>query len=288
MIQRQRSCFLLLTLLLYFNITLAQESKKGTQIEQQRKRKEAKDSFESASAFYKTGEYEKALENFKLAYSLTLEPSILFNIGQCQRQLNQFNEAIKAYKTFLRESPQDPLVENANARIKELEEELNRLKLLGSIQVFTNPDGARVFIDDKDVGTAPIQAKNINSGEHTISVKQEGFYPYELRFELQPGQAFSIRAPLRSKDERDLLRPKYFYLTSAGTGTLGSALGITSLLFAIEANNRQLQPDQEFEPLFNKSKGFSVASQVLLSAALVAGTSGFFLSLFEKKAARRN
>ena len=280
-------CVLLLTL--HASLAPAQETtKKGSQAEQQRKIKSAKESFAAASASYKTGDYEKALEGFKLAYALTLEPSILFNIGQCQRQLNQLSEAIKAYKTFIREAPRDPLVENANARIKELEDELDRLKLLGSIQVFTNPEGAQVFIDNKEVGAAPIQAKNVSAGEHTIAVKQEGFYPYELRFELQPGQAFSISAPLSPKDDRDLLRPKYFYLTSAGSGTLGAAFGVGALLFAKEASARQGQPDQEFESLFNKAKGFGIASEALLGTALVAGTSGFFLYLFERKAARRN
>jgi tetratricopeptide (TPR) repeat protein len=266
----------------------AKDPKGPSKQEQEKKLQEAKRLFEEASIQYKTGEYELALEGFKGAYLISQEPAILFNIGQCQRQLNQFDEAIKAYKTFIRDAPQDPLTENAKTRIKELEEELAKLAKLGSIQVLTNPDGALVFVDEKEIGKAPIQLKNVNAGEHTILVQQSGYYPYELRFELQPGQAFSVRAPLRvEEDERDLLRPKFFYLVTAGTGTLGAAFGAASLLFINAAKQKQLEPGPEFIETREKAVVFGLTAQVLLGTALVSGTSGFFLSRFEKKAALR-
>ena len=52
---------------------------------------------------YNLGEYAKALDEFKAAYLGKPDPAFLFNIGQCQRQLAQFEDAARSYRAFLRE-----------------------------------------------------------------------------------------------------------------------------------------------------------------------------------------
>jgi len=53
---------------------------------------------------YNLGEYGEALDAFKAAYREFEEPSFLFNIAQCQRALDQKREAVRSYRTYLRES----------------------------------------------------------------------------------------------------------------------------------------------------------------------------------------
>jgi tetratricopeptide (TPR) repeat protein len=289
------SSLLILHLSLCSSAVLAQEKpKKKTEDPKKAadpKLEEARRLFDEASIQYKTGDYQQALESFKQVYALTQEPSILFNIGQCQRFLGQPEEAVKSFRTFLRDAPENPLVENAKLRISEIEAEIAKQSALGSIQVMTNPEGAKIVIDEKDMGPGPIDMKDVPSGEHTISVKKDGFYPYELRFELQPGQAFSIRVPLREEakplpEKFDPLQPKYFYMAAGGTGVLGTVFGVASVIFVSKARQKQeLADGSDFFGEVQTAKQLKVPSVVLLGTSLVAATSGLFLRLAEKKKA---
>src|SRR5437763_950658 len=66
----------------------------------------ARDAFQRGIEHYNLGEYQPALEAFKEAYRNYSDPTFLFNIGQCQRQLGEKRGAIASYKAYLRESPE--------------------------------------------------------------------------------------------------------------------------------------------------------------------------------------
>jgi tetratricopeptide (TPR) repeat protein len=53
---------------------------------------------------YNLGEYEAALDAFTTAYNEYADPSLLFNLAQCHRQLGHKEKAITLYKSYLRES----------------------------------------------------------------------------------------------------------------------------------------------------------------------------------------
>jgi tetratricopeptide (TPR) repeat protein len=248
---------------------------------------QAQRKFEQAQMFYNAGEYAKALELFKEAYLLTSAVDLLFNIAQCHRQLDQLDEARKSYNRVFHGSSEPAIIEQAKSWIESIDKEIAKRNALGSIQVLTNPDSAIVFIDEHRIGAAPIDLGNIAPGEHTISVQQEGFYPYELRFELQPGQAFSIRVPLRPEvktEERDLLQPKYFYLGAAGSGALGLAFGGTALGFSLKANEQQKIPGiDNIEDTMRTAEQLSIVSNVLVGLSVAAISSGFFLKKAQKQ-----
>jgi tetratricopeptide (TPR) repeat protein len=68
----------------------------------------AREAFRIAIRHYNLDEFKEALESFKEAYRSFDDPSFLFNIGQCERQLGQKQEALHSYKAYLRESPSAP------------------------------------------------------------------------------------------------------------------------------------------------------------------------------------
>lgn len=80
---------------------------------------EARRLFDEAEVHYKLQEFETALSKYKESYRLTLAPALLFNIGQCYRQMERYEEALKAYQSFLREQPDTP----NRARVEELIQE---------------------------------------------------------------------------------------------------------------------------------------------------------------------
>jgi tetratricopeptide (TPR) repeat protein len=54
---------------------------------------------------YNLAEWEDALKDYTEAYRLHPDPSFLFNIGQCHRQLNHHQEAVTFYRAYLRNVP---------------------------------------------------------------------------------------------------------------------------------------------------------------------------------------
>ena len=66
----------------------------------------ARAAFKSGSQHYNLGEFQQALESFRDAYRNYDDPSFLFNIGQCERQLGHKREAVREYRAYLNNAPE--------------------------------------------------------------------------------------------------------------------------------------------------------------------------------------
>ena len=81
----------------------------------------ARASFVSGTSHYDLAEYQQALVDFKEAYRNVPDPTFLFNIAQCHRQLGQNDDAIRFYSTYLSKVPQAPNQREVRAMIVKLE-----------------------------------------------------------------------------------------------------------------------------------------------------------------------
>ncbi len=75
----------------------------------------AKTVFDEGNAHYKIGEFEHALDKYKLAYRIKPLPAFQFNIAQCHRKLGQHKEAVAMYQAYLVDVPDatnKPLVDS--------------------------------------------------------------------------------------------------------------------------------------------------------------------------------
>lgn len=61
--------------------------------------------FAEGNQHYNLGEFQQALDKYKLAYRVKPLPAFQFNIAQCHRKLNQHGEAIAMYQAFLVDVP---------------------------------------------------------------------------------------------------------------------------------------------------------------------------------------
>ena len=87
-------------------------------------RNAAREAFRRASQHYKLGEFKEALQDFKAAFRAYEDPTFLFNIAQCERQLDQRDEAIRQYKMYLAEAPNAANREEVKAVVARLEHEV--------------------------------------------------------------------------------------------------------------------------------------------------------------------
>lgn len=59
----------------------------------------------------------------------------------------------------------------------------------GSARVLADVDGAKVFLDGTEMGTVPLDIKDIKPGEHILTVKAPGYMPNEKRITVGAGSA---------------------------------------------------------------------------------------------------
>jgi tetratricopeptide (TPR) repeat protein len=86
----------------------------------------AKGFYEDGLKQYNLGHFEKALADFESAYQVLPDAVFLFNIGQCHRALGRSQEALLAYRAYLREAPNAPNREEVERLRTELEQTLER------------------------------------------------------------------------------------------------------------------------------------------------------------------
>jgi tetratricopeptide (TPR) repeat protein len=65
--------------------------------------------YDRGVGLYNTGQYDRAIEEFRGAYELKQVPIILFSLAQAHRKAGHYKEAIETYERFLGSDPKEQL-----------------------------------------------------------------------------------------------------------------------------------------------------------------------------------
>lgn len=68
-----------------------------------------KEKYERAVTTFKSGQYDKAIEQFQELYQEKPVPILLFNLAQAHRKATHYKEALDLYERFMREDPKNQL-----------------------------------------------------------------------------------------------------------------------------------------------------------------------------------
>ncbi len=85
--------------------------------------KSAKRHFDRGQKLFNLGKFDEALDEYQQAYEAKSIPAILFNIGQCYRNLGDFDAAVFSFKKYLKLEPEAENREQVEEYIEELETE---------------------------------------------------------------------------------------------------------------------------------------------------------------------
>ncbi len=85
--------------------------------------KSAKRHFDRGQKLFNLGKFDEALDEYQQAYEAKSIPAILFNIGQCYRNLGDYASAIFSFKKYLKLEPDADNRDQVEEYIAELEEE---------------------------------------------------------------------------------------------------------------------------------------------------------------------
>ncbi len=134
---------------------------------------EAARHFERAVTLYGETDYQGALVEFRRAYALSPNPTVLYNIGEAEFQLQDYAGALAAFSRYLAEAPPGA------GRRGEVESNLEVLRgRVGHLGVVTAPPGADVAIDDVPIGKTPLAERAVVSvGHRKVAASLPGHPP---------------------------------------------------------------------------------------------------------------
>jgi hypothetical protein len=143
---------------------------------------------------YEQGDVADALEKFQAAYAAYPSPKLMFNIGQCNRDLSRPVEAVEAFEKFLAgaadASPE--MATDARKAVTQLQ------KKLGRIQIDCETAGAEVSVDGKSVGLAPLpELIWVTPGRHQVTAKHASAAPAIEDVDVTAGSATAVTMRLR-------------------------------------------------------------------------------------------
>lgn len=123
--------------------------------------REAARHFEHAVTLYRETDYQGALVEFKRAYALAPNPTVLYNIGESQYQIQDYAGALATFTRYLGEAPPGA------AHRAEVENNVDVLRArVGYLTIATVPAGADVSVDDVPVGKTPLTQRVLASVGH--------------------------------------------------------------------------------------------------------------------------
>jgi len=71
-------------------------------------------------------------------------------------------------------------------------EKQERPRGVGKIEISSQPDGATVFLDGKEVGETPYSLENIKTGDHTVKIVKKGYSDYETKVSVLENRTSTI------------------------------------------------------------------------------------------------
>ena len=86
--------------------------------------------FDKADKLFALGRFDEALEQYEKAFDAKPIPDFLFNIGQCYRNLGDYEAAIFSFRKFLTLDPETPRRAAVEQLIDELEAKKAQAELL--------------------------------------------------------------------------------------------------------------------------------------------------------------
>lgn len=86
----------------------------------------AEEHFDRGLTHYNAGDFDSAITEFKQAYALHPAPGLLFNLAQAHRLKRDYEQALDFYHAYLKLEPQASNRADVEARISEMERQLER------------------------------------------------------------------------------------------------------------------------------------------------------------------
>jgi hypothetical protein len=165
-------------------------------------------------------------------------------------------------------------VEDLIRAVQEGSDELFRPRVEpGKIQVDTEPEGARVSIDNAYLGITPLISGTLLAGKHNVRVEADERFPWTSKVEVRPGQELQIKLKPDNLPVRRSWPPTVAYGTAGlavASAAAGGFLGVLSQLQPTGSSRADAQQD------FDQKRRFALYANVSFGAAAVLAAVSLF------------
>jgi tetratricopeptide (TPR) repeat protein len=177
----------------------AQDANRSYKSLSKAEKKELASLIEAGKSAYDRGEFEKSLRYFQDAYDIFQHPDLLYRIGLCYERLGEDQEAVRYYRSFLKEVPDAKERGRIEKQIRVIEERL--AEKASRIRINTDPTGAVVFINDEINGPAGYTPTElpVSAGNYKLIIKKEGYKDVVDTVDVPEGQTVQLKYPLQAE-----------------------------------------------------------------------------------------
>jgi tetratricopeptide (TPR) repeat protein len=246
--------------------------------------KEAKEQarihFQKGLENYQDGDFRAALIEFERAYALQPAYRLLYNLGQVAYELRDYTGTERYFTKYLEEG-KDEIPADRRA---EVEQDLARVRArIASVSILTNQAGAKLFVDDREVGRAPLDGpQRLSAGQHRIQGQQTGYAPVTRVVELAGGDDVTVRLDFGARLDSAAAPAKAESSTNwplwTGIATGVFAAGAAGFGYAAYRDSQNYEDAlaretsrSELDELANGAENKAIVADVLLGAAVVTG-----------------
>ena len=257
--------------------------------------REASDHYEAGLALYADGEFKRAAIEFDRAYELVPNYRALYNIGQVRIQLHDYARATKALRAYLKEGGDKIDGERQKSVNDDIEMLATRTALL---TIETNEVGADVLVDGDSAGKSPLpEPLLLDTGDHRIAIRKEGFLPREELVTLASRDTPSVRIDLQREKARnnsvvyvaptapEADRTAWIWGTWSATAALAAGAAVTGGLGIGAANDLDHlrttfgSSRDQLDSAGGRAQTLLRAADILGAAAIVTGGVALYLTL---------
>jgi tetratricopeptide (TPR) repeat protein len=237
---------------------------------------EARTVMARADALFEAENFSAALAEYERAYELAQgRPTaymLLYNVGLCYERLFRYDRALEYYERYLEEGgPEADGRDEVLGTMRALE------NLLGTVRVRVNVASASVWIDEREVGTAPGEIR-VPGGRHTIELRAAEHLPLQREFQVSARATIDLDLELEPIPEPSRgISPAWFYVsTGAGVAALigGVVAGSIAVSLHDAAIERATNDDPSDDHLTTERTGpeiadFTLAADLAFGGALL-------------------
>jgi hypothetical protein len=155
---------------------------------------DAKAAFDSANILIENQDFVGASTKLGQAYALSKDPRLLFNMAICEKNLHHYARM----QTLLKQYEIDAGTRLTAGNREKVEDALRAINnLVGTVTIEAPEPGAAVAIDGASMGTTPLSGPvALDLGAHTLTVRKEGFEPFQKPLDVVGGSGLTVTATL--------------------------------------------------------------------------------------------
>ena len=184
---------------------------------------EARQHIANGEAFFNANNFDGALVEFQRAYDLLegkpIRYIVLFNIGQCHERMFRYDQALEYYQRYLDEGgPQAEDRATVEATMRALQ------GLLGVITITANVPTARVFVDQREVGTLDGDHHDfrVPAGIHNIELRTTGYVPAQQQVSVAARNSATATFTLEHVSNYHGLPTVWFWSATVTAGVMAA------------------------------------------------------------------